>query len=376
MLHVLHYTRDFPPTAASGLSVLVERATRALLPGITSTVLSFDAWRPRGGDVPAPGAPPVEEHPREGVRVVRLRTARDHDSLAESWPTRPADVVQVHDPLLYSAARSVADRHGLPLVYTVHTLHAHQNVLRELDHTLSAHAEAKAMRAATCIHVLSEACAGRVLEYHPFVSPRLRLAPAGVDRPLLAPSRDPGDLVFVGRFSDLKGIDTLLHALGPLWQGHPEARLTLIGGLPENANAERRWRRRLLAIAESWPGTRMTFLGWQDADTVRARLARAAGVIAPSRFETFGQVAIETLAAQVPLVASRTGRVVDLAPLLSGRASLVTPDDQPELTRAIADLLDRGGARSDVLTEPLLDAIAWERRITDWAHLLRDVATT
>ena len=169
-----------------------------------------------------------------------------------------------------------------------------------------------------------------------------RAHPAGPDAPI----------VCVGRFEPSKGQDVLLRAAAAL----PEPRrVVLLGGGSQRAALEALAEE--LELSVDLPG----FLGPAE---VRAEMAGAAVVVVPSRAEGFGMVAVEGLAAGVPVIASAVGGLAEV--VLDGRTgALVRPDDPDALVRALHEALepDRNAelgraAREDYLARFTLDAWA------------------
>lgn len=156
---------------------------------------------------------------------------------------------------------------------------------------------------------------------------------------------DPPTIVVAARLVPLKGVDVALEAFARLRTG---ARLVIAGDGPERAQLERRGG--------------ATFLGQVDT-AARDRLLRTASlVVVPSRVLPTGRtegtplIALEALAAGVPVVASAVGGLRALAPA----AALVPPDDPLALAHAI----DRALA-APVPASLLQDAVAG----LDWSHV-------
>ncbi len=111
-------------------------------------------------------------------------------------------------------------------------------------------------------------------------------------------------ILFVGRFDWVKGADILLQAFERVLRELPDATLTFIGpqhGLPEAASLEDYMTRR--------PHLRghVSALGRiAQADIAPLRQTHAVTVVC-SRYETFGNAALEALASGSPLVASAVG---------------------------------------------------------------------
>ena len=150
---------------------------------------------------------------------------------------------------------------------------------------------------------------------------------------------------YAGRLADHKGVDVLLDAVA----GMPEVRLTLAGDGPAAAALRQRAAKPDLA-------GRVTFLGRLD-DHELADFYGGLDVLAvpslttPTWVEQFGRVAVEAMAAGVPVVASDSGALPDVV----GEAGLLVPPGNAEILRV---------ALEDVLSDPELAGTAAPTRDT------------
>jgi glycosyltransferase involved in cell wall biosynthesis len=139
-----------------------------------------------------------------------------------------------------------------------------------------------------------------------------------------APS-DPPRVAVVARLVPLKGVDVAIRALDHV---RAPVQLVIAGDGPVRGQLERLAR-----------PSRVAFLGAIDEHRRDELLREAAAVVVPSRVVAGGRtegmplVALEALAAGVPVVASAVGGLPSLAPA----AALVPPDDP----RALGAALDR-----------------------------------
>jgi len=133
----------------------------------------------------------------------------------------------------------------------------------------------------------------------------------------LRSSRRSGGL-FIGRLSPEKGLQTLAQAL----QQRPVTRIAVCGRGP------------LQGMVEKTEG--FDYLGFQQGDALRLRIAHAEFLVMPSTgIESFGLAAIEAFACGTPVIASRHGGLREI--VTHGRTGLlVTPGDANELADAIA----------------------------------------
>ncbi len=147
----------------------------------------------------------------------------------------------------------------------------------------------------------------------------------------------PPRVLFAGRFEARKGADVLLRAVPRLLESVPDARITLLGtdtGVPgpRAYSSYSAGLRRL--VDELGIGHAAEIVDEWGRDAVARELARAAVVVVPSRWESFGYVAAEAAAAGRPVVASR---IPALEPVIvdgvTGR--LVPPGDAAALAGAL-----------------------------------------
>jgi glycosyltransferase involved in cell wall biosynthesis len=159
---------------------------------------------------------------------------------------------------------------------------------------------------------------------------RLRWVPHFVEVDRFPPKTDPGgDVVFAGRLSPEKGVDTLIAAIGRLG---PSAVLQVAGEGADSA--------RLRNLADDLAPGRVVFHGrLGKADTV-ALLRSGAVVAVPSRwYENQPMIVLEAMALGVPVVATDMGGLPELVePDVTG--ALVPPNDDEALAAALAGLLD------------------------------------
>lgn len=138
-----------------------------------------------------------------------------------------------------------------------------------------------------------------------------------------------GRIVFLGRLEVAqKGLDLLLQCVDLLEPAG--AHLLLAGdGRDQRAVAER--------VRECGAQDRVTLLGRVDGDEKWRLLASAQVCVVPSRYETFGLSALESLACGTPVVGFEIPCLRETVPRQAGQ--LVTPFDLREFRQALAELL-------------------------------------
>ena len=170
--------------------------------------------------------------------------------------------------------------------------------------------------------------------------PKEKMVPFGyfLDVPPLAvvASSRPADgivrFVSAGQLIHRKGIDVLLRACGELpttgW------RLDCYGDGPERPQLEH-------MVGSLGLADRVAFHGVVSNDDVRAALTRADCAVLPSRFDGWGMLVNESLAAGTPVICTAACGVAVLVST-ARLGSVVQPDSAAALSAALADAIARG----------------------------------
>src|SRR6185436_17421600 len=175
---------------------------------------------------------------------------------------------------------------------------------------------------------------------------RIAVIPCGVDTELFAPGDqaaaraalglgDDPHLLYVGRQTPIKGLETLLDAMARLRAAGSRARLSIVGGDADEPldGHESALRERLVRLGL---GQAVTFVGALPQGSLPAWYVAADATVLPSYYESFGMVALEAMACGSPVVASRVGGLQ--ATVRDRVTGLLVPDHDPV---ALADALGR-----------------------------------
>jgi len=302
---------------------------------------------------------PVGRYRAAGAGHARAARVPALEALADRWARgletdvpRPA---LVHAHTVYpdgAAAARLALGLGCPLVLTEHSSAVER--LIAAPEVRAAYLET--VRAAARLVVVSRSLATELIRAMPEIEPKVIVIPNGVAmddfRPAPLAERRPEELLFVGYRKPTKGISTLLRAVALARADHPGISLRLVGGSPTD-QIEAGWQREAadLGIAEV-----VTFEGPADRRGVAEAMARASLFVHPSPRETFGVVAVEALAAGLPVIAADSGGVTEILGERQEDLGAVVPPDRPDrLAAAIGAALEQ---RASFDPAALRDAVA------------------
>lgn len=238
------------------------------------------------------------------------------------------DVIHSHYWLSGLAAEKLVQPWHAPWAHMSHTLallkDAHRGPYQEPESLQRIQSEDRVLRAADGVVASNEIERQELLHRYGLSPSRLHVAPCGVDLAIFNPGASASRaqardrigiaehekvVIYVGRIEPLKGLETLFGAARIVAQRVANLRVLVVGGAKAGSdNATERELARLQGVAaDLGVAPCIEFLGPVPQSGL-PDLYRAADVCAvPSRYESFGMVALESLACGTPVVASRTG---------------------------------------------------------------------
>lgn len=322
-MRVLHLSWEYPPHSVGGLARHVEDLVHALV-SEQQEVHVITMGQPGGNQIQGQGVfvHRVEAYPVHApdflTWVLQLNVRFLEEAMMIWRHYGPFNMVHAHDWLVAFAGRALKHAHRLPLVATIHATEAGRNRglyndLQRYIHSVEWWLTYEAWRVIVCSQHMREEVQGlfqvppdkivvipngvvlsKFREIHPDAALRRRYA--------LPQERI---IFFVGRLVVEKGVQVLLEAMPKVLASCPEAKLVVAGQGPmEGELKNRAWE---LGIAH-----KVCFTGYLD-DRTRNQLYRLAEVaVFPSLYEPFGIVALEAMAAGVPVVVSETGGLKEI----------------------------------------------------------------
>lgn len=235
------------------------------------------------------------------------------------------DVLHSHYWLSGLVGEKLSNVWGMPWAHMSHTLavlkDAHRGPNQEPESLQRLESENRILRAADGVVASNEIERQELLRRYDLEPSRLHVAPCGVDLSTFNPGsraeararlnleQHEKVILYVGRIEPLKGLDTLFAALALLAKRVSHLRLIVVGGAKAGTDqATEREVARLQRLAGDLGIDHLVEFRGPALQSELPELYRAADLCAvPSRYESFGMVALEALTCGTPVVASRTG---------------------------------------------------------------------
>ena len=233
----------------------------------------------------------------------------------------------------------------VPHVFMFHTVGAVKNSTAgsEKEPELRTAIEKHLARKCDRILVATDRERDHLVQHYGASPETIGVVPCGVNLDLFRPldkaaarqqlgfAQDESIVLYVGRFAPVKGIDRLMEAIAHL-QHHQRLRLVIVGGDGDGAPEYKYFRRlaKKLSIQDL-----VTFIGRIEQDRLPPYYSAADVLAVPSHYESFGLVALESLASGTPVVATRVGAMESI--LREGETGHVVKNGSP---RSIADAIE------------------------------------
>ncbi len=313
---------EYPPRVIGGLSRVVAELSKQMVKS---------GWEVHVVTADHPGT--VEHELADGVNVHRVKTVTDPTPDFLTWVNRlnfgllqhaiqihnktPFSILHAHDWMVTDAAWVMKVAFGLPLVATIHAteagrMHGIHNDLQRYIHQLEWRLTFEAWEVIVNSHHMH----GELQRLFGLPADKIVMIPNGTNpdefdfpydpRPLRAQFAGEHEkiVVYVGRMVYEKGVQVLLDAAPKILNAYPNTRFLLVGtgGYLDDLRRQAGY----LGVSD-----RVNFLGYVSDEELR-RLYKLADVVCiPSLYEPFGIVALEGMAAGVPVVTSDAGGLTD-----------------------------------------------------------------
>ena len=209
-----------------------------------------------------------------------------------------------------------------------------------------------------------------IVRYYGASPEKIGVVPCGVNTELFKPSDkqsarqqlnldDDKVLLFVGRIDPLKGVEQLLEAVSYL-KGTDSPRLVIIGG-DEDSDDAVTWLKEMTGELDL--EDRVTFHGLVKHHELPLYYSAADVTVVPSYYESFGLVALESLACGTPVVATDVGDMSNI--IRQDETGYVVPDNDPR------ELADKIGILLSKSNNKVKSALAIRESINryDWSNI-------
>jgi len=345
---VLHVSWEYPPHLIGGLGRAVTYTTRGLARRRRVTVLTLGL----------PGQ--VRDESWDGLSVYRVDPFRLRSTGLVSWVYlfnflmlekalcsvgRPS-LIHIHDWLAAPAGVSLKHLWRVPLVLTVHATEygrshgALSTPMQQQIHYWEWRATYEAWKITVCSHSMRSEVAAA------FSTPSDKIAviPNGVDLGEVdGVAVEPGAreryalpwekiICFAGRHVHDKGVDILVLAARRVLEQRSSAKFVVAGDGPARFTY-------MEMAARLGLGAKIQFIGRVPDEELFRLFKLSHAVVVPSRYEPFGIVALEAMAAGKPVIASSVGGLSEI--VVHGETGLLVPPEDPEaLAGAVVWLLD------------------------------------
>lgn len=264
-------------------------------------------------------APNVTMHHLTAGPVER-RVKGDHEAYIAEFGAAldtfgDVDVVHSHHWFSGMAALDVARRRRIPHVQSFHSIAADPATpLSEGERPESPgrmRGEERLARESDAVIAISAAERDTVVNRLGAPESRVVVVPPGVDSALFSPlpkpsAERPGYVVVAARIEPLKGLDLAMEALAAL-PATDRPGLVVAGGPTTGHEA---YAAELQTLGDRM-GLSVRFVGPQSRPKLAKLLRGARMLLVPSHSETFGLVALEAAASGIPVVAMRSGGLVE-----------------------------------------------------------------
>lgn len=354
------FSWEYPPRIIGGLARVVAELSKKM---------SKQGWEVHVVTADHPGC--AEHEIEHGVNIHRVKTQTDPTPDFLTWVHRlnygllqyaielhrktPFDIVHAHDWMVCDAAWVMKKGFGLPMVATMHATEAgrmkgvHTDLQRYINQI-----EWRLSFEAWKVIVNSQHMQQEMMGHFGMPADKLVIIPNGIDPETFDFEFDPKPLrnqyaaewekivLFVGRMVLEKGVQVLLNAIPSVSAECPGTKFLMVGTgyYLDDLKAQAQY----LNVDHN-----VKFLGYvSDPDLLR--LYKIADVVCiPSLYEPFGIVALEGMAAKVPVVTSDTGGLPDFVEHMANGITTYTGNTQslswgilqvlrnPELADALRD---------------------------------------
>lgn len=323
-MNVLMLSWEYPPKVVGGLARHVHDLSVALagqgvnVDVVTTADESYREYENVSG-VNVYRVRPYQVVARDFISdILQLNVAMLEKIMALFWQGREYQLVHAHDWLVAFAARAVKHAQRIPLIATIHATEYGRNggLHNDMQRYIS-DVEWWLTYEAWNVICCSRSMQHELQRIFQLPADKISMIPNGVDPGQLKKGIKPEEnggpgagrkentVFFVGRLVQEKGVHVLLEAAPKILSAVPGTGFIIAGRGP--VMEELRARANALGLHNH-----VHFTGYIDDETRNALLHSASVAVFPSLYEPFGIVALEAMAARVPVVVSDTGGLSEI----------------------------------------------------------------
>lgn len=226
------------------------------------------------------------------------------------------DIIHSHYWLSGRVGTILAHHWNVPHIASFHTLAEIKKRARvgEIEPEERSLGEGKVIQSADSIVAFSQHEKDAMINFYAAQEHKIEIIPCGVDVNLFRPSDQDearrklgihaaSVILYVGRLEPLKGVDILIRAVAQLEQRDSVKTIIVGGDLERDSEMVR-----LKSLsADLGVSEQVQFLGSLDQQDLPLYYNAADICVVPSYYESFGMVALESMACGTPVIASRVG---------------------------------------------------------------------
>ena len=260
---------------------------------------------------------------------------------------------------------------GAPHCVMFHTIGAVKNDMKVGQSEPKLRLQTERYLANNCRRIIAATTHERdqLVQYYAAAPENIGVVPCGVNLELFKPMDKSAArlhfnlngekvLLYVGRMDPLKGVENLLHATRALKEYFP-IKLVAVGGGDQSQPELKRLRK---LSAELQIEDSVSFMGSMRQEELPPLYNAADVCVVPSYYESFGLVALESLACGTPVVASRVGGISNV--VRDGETGYILEENRPQfLTETIAKLFSNQSPcmNSAELIRETVEGFSWSR---------------
>jgi D-inositol-3-phosphate glycosyltransferase len=304
----------------------------------------------------------------------------------------PYDVVHANYWLSGLAGHIIKHELDIPLISTFHTLDRvkaeamPEEVIADLSSRRAA-AEAVVIGCSDAVLASCDVEAAQLIELYGAAPERIAIVPPGVDHAFFGPGEprqarraldlpEQGPLLlFVGRIQPLKGTHRAIRSLAALRKRGIDAKLVIVGG-PSGAQGQATLDDLVRLVDELSVADAVIFRPAQPHELLSSYYRAADVTVVPSRSESFGLVALESMACGTPVVAAAVGGLTTLVD--DGvTGALIDGGDTDAYADAIEEILVSPLRATRYSTAAVLEArrYTWRSTAQDLGNLFDELET-